>query len=174
MTELEFKSLAAEGYNRIPLIAEAFADLETPLTLYLKLAQSHNTGKNTFLLESVVGGERFGRYSFIGLPASTKIRCSGQQIEVLKNDEVIETAEGNALEFIAEYQSRFKVAIRPGMPRFCGGLAGYFGYDAVRYIEKRLENSAPQDTLGLPDIQLLLTEELAVIDNLSGKLYLIV
>ncbi|MFT2526133.1 hypothetical protein ACMWQA_27185, partial [Escherichia coli] len=78
-----------EGYNRIPLIAEAFADLETPLTLYLKLAQSHNTGKNTFLLESVVGGERFGRYSFIGLPASTKIRCSGQQIEVLKNDEVI-------------------------------------------------------------------------------------
>jgi anthranilate synthase component 1 len=174
MTELEFKSLATEGYNRIPLIAEAFADLETPLTLYLKLAQSHNTGKNTFLLESVVGGERFGRYSFIGLPASTKIRCSGKQIEVLKNDVVIETAEGNALEFIAEYQSRFKVAIRPGMPRFCGGLAGYFGYDAVRYIEKRLEDSAPPDTLGLPDIQLLLTEELAVIDNLSGKLYLIV
>ncbi|WP_016832885.1 anthranilate synthase component I [Herbaspirillum lusitanum] len=174
MTELEFKSLAAQGYNRIPLIAEAFADLETPLTLYLKLAQTQNAGKNTFLLESVVGGERFGRYSFIGLPASTKIRCSGKQIEVLKNDVVIETAEGNALEFIAQYQSRFKVAIRPGMPRFCGGLAGYFGYDAVRYIEKRLADSAPKDDLGLPDIQLLVTEELAVIDNLSGKLYLIV
>ena len=174
MTELEFKSLAAQGYNRIPLIAEAFADLETPLTLYLKLAQTQNAGKNTFLLESVVGGERFGRYSFIGLPATTKLRSFGNKIEVLKDDKVIESLEGNALEFIAEFQSRYKVAIRPGMPRFCGGLAGYFGYDAVRYIEKRLADSAPKDDLGLPDIQLLVTEELAVIDNLSGKLYLIV
>jgi len=174
MTELEFKSLAAQGYNRIPLIAEAFADLETPLTLYLKLAQTQNAGKNTFLLESVVGGERFGRYSFIGLPATTKLRSFGNKIEVLKNDKIIESLEGNALEFIAEFQSRYKVAIRPGMPRFCGGLAGYFGYDAVRYIEKRLADSAPKDDLGLPDIQLLVTEELAVIDNLSGKLYLIV
>src|SRR5450830_1887535 len=88
MTELEFKSLASQGYNRIPLIAEAFADLETPLTLYLKLAQTQNAGKNTFLLESVVGGERFGRYSFIGLPATTKLRSFGNKIEVLKNDKV--------------------------------------------------------------------------------------
>ena len=174
MTELEFKSLAAEGYNRIPLIAEAFADLETPLTLYLKLAQTQHAGKNTFLLESVVGGERFGRYSFIGLPTSTKLRSYGNRIEVLKDDQIIESRQGNALEFIAEFQARYKVAIRPGMPRFCGGLAGYFGYDAVRYIEKRLADSAPKDDLGLPDIQLLVTEELAVIDNLSGKLYLIV
>jgi len=174
MTELEFKSLAAEGYNRIPLIAEAFADLETPLTLYLKLAQTQNTGKNTFLLESVVGGERFGRYSFIGLPASTLMRSYGNRTEVVKNGTVIETHEGNPLEFIAQFQSRYKAAIRPGMPRFCGGLAGYFGYDTVRHIEKRLAHSAPPDDLGLPDIQLLVTEELAVIDNLSGKLYLIV
>ncbi|WP_334188558.1 anthranilate synthase component I [Noviherbaspirillum sp.] len=174
MTELEFKSLATQGYNRIPLIAEAFADLETPLTLYLKLAQTQNAGKNTFLLESVVGGERFGRYSFIGLPASTLMRSFGSRIEVLKNGAVVETAEGNPLEFIAQFQSRFKVALRPGMPRFCGGLAGYFGYDAVRHIEKRLAHTAPKDDLGLPDIQLLVTEELAVIDNLSGKLYLIV
>jgi len=174
MTELEFKSLANQGYNRIPLIAEAFADLETPLTLYLKLAQSQQAGKNTFLLESVVGGERFGRYSFIGLPASTLIRASGTQLEVVKNDEVVETFEGNPLEFIETYQSRFKVALRPGMPRFCGGLAGYFGYDTVRHIERKLTDSCPPDTLGLPDIQLMLTEELAVIDNLSGKLYLIV
>jgi len=174
MTELEFKSLAAEGYNRIPLIAEAFADLETPLTLYLKLAQTQNTGKNTFLLESVVGGERFGRYSFIGLPASTLMRSYGTRTEVVKNGTVVETHEGNPLKFIAEFQSRYKAAIRPGMPRFCGGLAGYFGYDTVRHIEKRLAHSAPPDDLGLPDIQLLVTEELAVIDNLSGKLYLIV
>ncbi len=174
MTELEFKSLAAQGYNRIPMIAEAFADLETPLTLYLKLAQTQNTGKNTFLLESVMGGERFGRYSFIGLPANTLMRSYGNRSEVVKDGKVIETVEGNPLEFIAEFQSRFKVALRPGLPRFCGGLAGYFGYDAVRYVEKRLEHSTPKDDLGLPDIQLLVTEELAVIDNLSGKLYLIV
>jgi anthranilate synthase component 1 len=174
MTELEFKSLAQQGYNRIPLIAEAFADLETPLTLYLKLAQTQNTGKNTFLLESVVGGERFGRYSFIGLPACTVLRTFGSRTEIVKNGEVIETHEGNPLEFIEQYQSRFKVALRPGMPRFCGGLAGYFGYDTVRHIEKKLANSQPKDDLGLPDIQLMVTEELAVIDNLSGKLYLIV
>jgi anthranilate synthase component 1 len=174
MTELEFKSLAAQGYNRIPMIAEAFADLETPLTLYLKLAQTQNRGKNTFLLESVVGGERFGRYSFIGLPASTLMRSFGNKIEVVKHGEVVETHQGNPLDFIATFQSRYKVAISPGMPRFCGGLAGYFGYDAVRHIEKRLEHSTPKDDLGLPEIQLLVTEELAVIDNLSGKLYLIV
>lgn len=174
MTELEFKSLAAEGYNRIPLIAEAFADLETPLTLYLKLAQTQNLGKNTFLLESVVGGERFGRYSFIGLPATTLIRSYGQRIEVVRHGEVIESLNGNPLDFIAQFQSRYKVAVSPGMPRFCGGLAGYFGYDAVRHIEHRLEHTAPPDDLKLPEIQLLLTEELAVIDNLSGKLYLIV
>lgn len=174
MTELEFKSLANDGYNRIPLIAEAFADLETPLTLYLKLAQTQNTGKNTFLLESVVGGERFGRYSFIGLPASTVLRSTGQLTEIVKNGTVIETHEGNPLDFIEQYQARFKVALRPGLPRFCGGLAGYFGYDAVRHIEKKLAGSAPKDDLNLPEIQLMVTEELAVIDNLSGKLYLIV
>jgi anthranilate synthase component I len=174
MTELEFRSLANQGYNRIPLIAEAFADLETPLTLYLKLAQSQQAGTHTFLLESVVGGERFGRYSFIGLPASTLIRTSGKRTEVVKHGAVVETFEGDPLAFIEAYQARFKVALRPGMPRFCGGLAGYFGYDTVRHIESRLDHSCPPDELGLPDIQLMLTEELAVIDNLSGKLYLIV
>lgn len=174
MTELEFKSLANQGYNRIPLIAEAFADLETPLSLYLKLAQSQDTGKNTFLLESVVGGERFGRYSFIGLPAKTLLRNSGNRTEVVTNGSVVETHDGNPLEFIEAFQARFKVALRPGMPRFCGGLAGYFGYDTVRHIERKLAGQAPKDDLGLPDIQLLVTEELAVIDNLSGKLYLIV
>ena len=174
MTELEFTSLCAQGYNRIPMIAEAFADLETPLTLYLKLAQSQHAGKNTFLLESVMGGERFGRYSFIGLHAHTLVRSFGRRVEVVRDGVVSESYEGNPLDFIAEFQSRFKVALRPGLPRFCGGLAGYFGYDTVRHVEKRLAASAPKDDLGLPEIQLLLTEELAVIDNVSGKLYLIV
>ena len=178
ITELEFKSLAGEGYNRIPLMVEAFADLETPLSLYLKLAHSKDAGKHSFLLESVVGGERFGRYSFIGLPARTLLRASGfgsaARTEVVTDGKVVESAEGNPLDFIEAYQKRFKVALRPGLPRFCGGLAGYFGYDAVRYIEKKLENTCPPDALGCPDILLLQCEELAVIDNLSGKLYLIV
>ncbi|HEY6133342.1 MAG TPA: anthranilate synthase component I [Rubrivivax sp.] len=171
ITELEFKSLAAQGYNRIPLIAEAFADLETPLSLYLKLAGGQ---KHSFLLESVVGGERFGRYSFIGLPAKTLLRASGFVTEVMVNGQVVESIEGNPLDFIATYQRRFKVALRPGLPRFCGGLAGYFGYDAVRYIEPKLAKTWKSGGIDTPDILLLQTEELAVIDNLSGRLYLIV
>ena len=178
MSELEFKSLVQQGYNRIPLLLEAFADLETPLSLYLKLAHAQDGGRHSFLLESVVGGERFGRYSFIGLPARTLIRSSGfgasQRTEVVTDGQVVETSADNPLDFIAAYQKRFKVALRPGLPRFCGGLAGYFGYDAVRYIEPKLAHSCPPDTLGCPDILLLQCEELAVIDNLSGKLYLIV
>lgn len=171
ITELEFKSLAAEGFNRIPLIAEAFADLETPLSLYLKLAGGQRYG---FLLESVVGGERFGRYSFIGLPARTLLRATGFRTEVVTDGAVVEVHEGNPLDFIAAYQKRFKVALRPGLPRFCGGLAGYFGYDAVRYIEPRLAKTDKPGGLATPDVMLLQTEELAVIDNLSGRLYLIV
>ncbi len=178
ITELEFKSLASQGYNRIPLMLEAFADLETPLALYLKLAHAKDGGRHSFLLESVVGGERFGRYSFIGLPARTLLRAHGfgeaAVTEVVRDGEVVETAHGNPLDFIAAYQQRFKVALRPGLPRFCGGLAGYFGYDTVRHIEKKLAHSCPPDTLGCPDVLLLQCEELAVIDNLSGKLYLIV
>ena len=176
ISEPEFQALSLQGYNRIPLMAQAFADLETPLSLYLKLAGRKS--QNSFLLESVVGGERFGRYSFIGLPARTWLRASGfgaeAKTEVVTDGVVVETAHGNPLDFIADYQKRFKVAVRPGMPRFCGGLAGYFGYDAVRYIEKKLEKTCPPDELGCPDILLLQCEELAVIDNLSGKLYLIV
>ena len=186
MTETEFQSLCAQGYNRIPVMAQVFADLETPLSLYMKLAHSPvdsavseaGNGTNSFLLESVVGGERFGRYSFIGLPARTLVRASGfgadARTEVVTDGVVVETSRANPLDFIAAYQQRFKVALQPGLPRFCGGLAGYFGYDAVRYIEKKLEASCPPDELGCPDILLLQCEELAVIDNLSGKLHLIV
>ncbi|MEK9801987.1 MAG: chorismate-binding protein, partial [Curvibacter sp.] len=178
MTESEFKERARQGYNRIPLLAQAFADLETPLSLYLKLAHAQDGGRHSFLLESVVGGERFGRYSFIGLPARTLVRARGfgdeAMTEVVTDGQVVETARGNPLDFVAAYHQRFKVALQPGLPRFCGGLAGYFGYDTVRHIEKKLVHSCPPDTLGCPDILLLQCEELAVIDNLSGKLYLIV
>jgi anthranilate synthase component I len=174
ITETEFKRLADAGHNRIPLMAEAFADLETPLSLYLKLAYANGGGKYSFLLESVVGGERFGRYSFIGLPARTLLRATGFKTEVVTDGVVVETHAGNPLDFIAGYQQRFKVALRPGLPRFCGGLAGYFGYDAVRFIEPKLAKTVKTGGIDTPDIQLLQCEELAVIDNLSGRLYLIV
>jgi len=175
MTEIEFKSLALQGFNRIPLIAEAFADLETPLSLYLKLARGGiGEGRLSFLLESVVGGERFGRYSFIGLPARTLLRASGFRTEVVTDGAIVATHDGNPLDFIAAWQKRFKVALRPGLPRFCGGLAGYFGYDAVRYIEPRLAKTWKDGGIDTPDILLLQCEELAVIDNLSGRLHLIV
>ncbi|WP_405048365.1 anthranilate synthase component I family protein [Rhodoferax sp.] len=175
ISQSEFDELASQGFNRIPVMAQAFADLETPLSLYLKLTQS---AANSFLLESVVGGERFGRYSFIGLPARTLLRASGfgeqARTEVVTDGVVVETSQANPLDFIADYQKRFKVALQPNMPRFCGGLAGYFGYDAVRYIEKKLQHSCPPDELHCPDILLLQCEELAVIDNLSGTLHLMV
>jgi anthranilate synthase component 1 len=173
----EFLALEKKGFNRIPLVKEVLADLETPLSLYVKLTQAFGQ-KNTYLLESVLGGERFGRFSFIGLPAKTILRTVGTPdaplTEVLLNDKVIETNHDNPLDFVDAYFKRFKVAVQHGLPRFCGGLAGYFGYDTVRYIESRLAKHKLLDELGVPDIQLMLTEELAVIDNVAGRIYLIV
>ena len=170
ITEQEFNQLAAQGYNRIPLVIETFADLDTPLSLYLKLANK----PYSYLLESVQGGERFGRYSFIGLPADTRITVRGKSIALTHKDSVTTHDADNPLDFVKDYQSRFKVAPLPGLPRFTGGLAGYFGYDTVRYIEPRLAAVQKPDVLGTPDILLMLTEQLAVVDNLSGKLTFIV
>ncbi|ARP83944.1 anthranilate synthase component I [Bordetella genomosp. 9] len=179
MTELEFKALANQGYNRIPLVADTYADLDTPLAIYLKLAHSGpENGRNSCLLESVVGGERFGRYSFIGLPAHTVIQARGTVTEVVREGKVVETHHGDPLAFIEQYQSRFKVALRPGMPRFAGGLAGYFGYDTVRHIEPRLGPAVkpfpPGMDEGTPDIMLLHVDELVIVDNLAGRIYLMV
>ncbi len=177
MQRKEFNALAKQGFNRIPLVKEVLADLETPLSLYVKLSQAFGE-KNTYLLESVLGGERFGRFSFIGLPAKTIVRTVGTPTsplnEVLTDGKVVESNTDNPLDFVDAYFKRFKVAVQPGLPRFCGGLAGYFGYDTVRYIESRLAKHHLPDELGVPDIQLMLTEELAVIDNVAGKIYFIV
>ncbi len=166
----EFQRLAAAGHNRIPLVSEQLADLDTPLSLYLKLCAGQ---PYSCLLESVIGGERFGRYSFIGLPARTLLRATGHQCEWVTDGAVVERFQGNPLDFIARFQSQLKPAVAAGLPRFCGGLAGYFGYDAVRAIEPRLAATRPGGGLDTPDILLLLTEEVAVIDNLSGRLHLI-
>ena len=170
ITEQAFNELAKQGYNRIPLVTETFADLDTPLSLYLKLANK----PYSYLLESVQGGERFGRYSFIGLPADTRITVRDKQVTLTQpSGDATHTVE-NPLDYIQQYQSQFKVAPLSGLPRFTGGLAGYFGYDTVRYIEPRLAQTQKKDVIGTPDILLMLTEQLAVVDNLSGKLTFIV
>jgi anthranilate synthase component 1 len=152
------------------LVCESFADLDTPLSLYLKLANK----PYSYLLESVQGGERFGRYSFIGLPADTRITVRDKLVTLThRNSETTHEVE-NPLDFIREYQTRFRVASLPDLPRFCGGLAGYFGYDTIRFIEPRLAKVHKHDVIGTPDILLMLTEQLAVVDNLTGKLTFIV
>ena len=171
MTESEFAQLAAKGYTRIPLVLETFADLDTPLSVYLKLANR----PWSYLLESVQGGERFGRYSFIGLPAETRFEVRGHRCSEFRHSQLVQQHEHeDPLEFVRSCQARFRAAMIPGLPRFCGGLVGYFGYDTVRYIEKKLAGTSKPDALGAPDILLLLSEQLAVVDNLSGRLFLIV
>jgi len=171
MTEAEFARLAQAGYNRVPVVLETFADLDTPLSIYLKLANR----PYTYLLESVVGGERFGRYSFIGLPAEARIEVRGDTCVEFRGARAIgEKRVPDPLVYISEYLARFRVAQDASLPRFCGGLVGYFGYDTVRYIERRLAAARKPDDLGTPDILLLVSEEIAIVDNLSGKLTLVV
>ena len=169
--EEKFNSLARQGYNRIPVIKQLPADLDTPLSLYLKLANE----PYSYLLESVVGGERFGRYSFIGLPARTVLRVHGHFVSVENNGQPVEQSTcDDPLAFIEAYLARYKAAPVPGLPRFPGGLCGYFGYDTVRYIETKLADTRKHDPVNTPDILLLLSDELAVVDNLSGRLTLII
>jgi anthranilate synthase component I len=174
MTEQEFLSLAQQGFTRIPLVEHTLADLDTPLSIYLKLAND----RYTFLLESVVGGERFGRYSFIGLRTRTRIEVRGSEITTITALGPTKQTVSDPLAYIAAFQAQFKVATVAGLPRFAGGLTGYFGFETAGYIEpriaKRYIEMPKPDQLGVPDILLLLTEELAVIDNLSGKISLIV
>ena len=172
ITKQEYQAQAAAGYNRIPLVQELLADLDTPLSLYLKLANR----PYTYLLESVVGGERFGRYSFIGLPCRTYLKASGKHVDVYCNGEITEQFDGNPLTFIEAFHQRFKTPEIPNLPRFTGGLVGYFGYETIYNFEHfahRFQNSGKPDTIGTPDILLMLSQELAVVDNLSGKIYLI-
>ena len=182
MNEAQFQQLAAEGYNRIPVTLETFADLDTPLSIYLKLANK----PHSYLLESVIGGERFGRYSIIGLPAREWLEVRGRSVTILraKTGGTAQQAEHHAVDdplaFIEQYQARFRAAPIAETLRFAGGLAGYFGYDTVRYIEPRLFQQGGQsgtdkpDVIGTPDIVLMLSDELAVVDNLTGRLTIIV
>ena len=171
MTEEEFLALGRAGYNRIPLQLETLADLDTPLSIYLKLANR----PGSYLLESVIGGERFGRYSIVGLPARERLEVAGRTVTLTRDGTVAERRElDDPLEYIDAYLKSFRAPPLGSSLRFAGGLAGYFGYETVRHIEARLGRNTKPDPLGLPEIRLLLSEELAVVDNLSGKLHLVV
>ncbi len=171
MTPKQYTQLISEGYNRIPLLREVLADLDTPLSAYLKLANA----PYSYLLESVQGGEKWGRYSIIGLPAQTMIQVYGHTIQVKTQGQIVEQAEvADPLAWIEQFQRRFRVPKIAELPRFTGGLVGYFAYDTIRYIESRLAKTSLTDPLNTPDILLLVSDEVAVFDNLTGKLYLIV
>src|SRR4051812_2608832 len=175
MTEQEFAAFAAKGYTRIPLVAEARADLYTPLALYMKLAQ----GPFSYLLESVVGGERFGRYSFIGLPCAERIEAKGSRVRRLLRDArgadvCQEQVDGDPLQYVRAWLARERTAPLPGAIRFGGGLVGYFGYETVRHMEASALGGPKPDAIETPDLLLLVSDELAVVDNVLGKLFLVV
>ena len=171
MTLQEFNSLVEQGYNRIPVARQVLADIDTPLSTYLKLANA----PYSYLFESVQGGEKWGRYSIIGLPAREVIKVYGHRVTRLENGQIVSELDvKDPLEYVSELQQSYKVPDLEGLPRFQGGLVGYFGYDTVRYIEPRLMKTCPPDEIGTPDILLMVSEEVVVFDNLSGKLNLIV
>ena len=171
MKKEQFEQLASGGYNRIPVYRSVLADLDTPLSVYLKLA----AGADSFMFESVEGGETWGRYSIIGLPCKRRFTVRGRHLSVTEHGRVVaEETAPDPLARIAQLQNEFKVPKLDELPLFSGGLVGYFGYETVQLIEPKLKISEKKDELGTADIELLLSEEVAVLDNLEGRLWLIV
>ena len=171
MTLEEYDQLVARGFNRIPLIKEILADLDTPLSCYIKLAK----GPYSYLFESVEGGEKWGRYSILGLPCRTILKAFNSRVIIEIDGKVVESHEAtNPLDFVEQFKSRYRAPELPDLPRFHGGLVGYFGYDCIRYIEPKLAANEPPDVVGVPDILLMVSDEVLVFDNLTGTLKLIV
>jgi anthranilate synthase component I len=170
ITSDKFNTYKAEGFNFIPLVKSFDVGHETPLSIYQKLANL----PFSYLLESVEGGERFGRYSIIGLPSKKRIVIRDDVIEVIDQNQVIEKeTTQNPLNFIQNYLSQFKVPHDLELPRFAGGLAGYFGYETIQYIESRLRHKKTKDAIGVPDILLMLSDELIVVDNVAKKIFIV-
>jgi anthranilate synthase component 1 len=166
-----FSQLAAEGFNRIPVMREFLADVETPLSAYIKLAR----GKYSYLFESVQGGEKWGRYSIIGLPCRTILKANGDTITIEVDEKVTETHQVNdALAFVESFKERYRAPELPYLPRFHGGLVGYFTYDCVRYVEPKLKAGVNKDVIGHPDILLMVSDEILIFDNLSGTLNFVI
>ena len=170
LTKEKFQEYKEQGFNRIPLVLESFADLDTPLSVYAKLANQ----PYSYLLESVEGGDKFGRYSIIGLPSKLRIQINDNRILILEDNKVKkEINDENPLDFIDNFMANFKVPTDLDLPRFSGGLAGYFGYETIKYIEPKLCKNFVEDKLDLPDILLMLSDEIVVFDNISGTLFII-
>ena len=171
MTPEKFAELADQNFNRIPVTREVLADCETPLSVYLKLAH----GPNSYLFESMQGGEKWGRYSLIGLQTSTVLKVYGQRLEIVRDGKpMVDRATDDPMAEVERFRQLFSMPDLPDLPRFTGGLVGYFGYDTVRYVEPKLAKSTPTDELGTPDILLMASDEVAIFDNLSGTLMLVV
>ena len=167
----QFNELVTADYNRIPLLREMNADLDTPLSIYLKLASE----SNTYLFESMQGGEKWGRYSLIGLSTNNLLKLTGDHLQIIADGHVqTDLKSSDPLGEIQKFKDSFRVPDLPNMPRFTGGLVGYFGYDSVRYVEKKLATSTPPDQMNIPDVMLLVSEELIIFDNLAGTITLVV
>ncbi len=171
LTEAEFNQLKAEGYTHLPLQREVLSDFDTPLSTYFKLARR----PYSYLFESVQGGEKWGRFSIIGLPNSTRLEVRENEIEILKGESVVENwRSSDPLADIKQFRQRFRVPEFEDLPKFTGGLVGYFGYDTVRYVEPTLEAGRKPSELNIPDICLMVSDEVVVFDNLAGRLFIVV
>ena len=170
MDQQRYDAFKAAGYNRIPVVREVLADLDTPLSTYLKLADA----SGTFLLESVEGGETWGRYSIIGISAAALLTVQDGvcTVQSAAGSEILDAADPFAA--IEAFRARYRVPVIPGLPRFSGGLVGYFSHETVGYIESQLAQGDAPDELGCPDACLMLAEELVIFDNLRGTVQILV
>ena len=170
MEKSQFNSLVDKGFNHIPLSREVLVDTDTPLALYLKLANN----PYSYFLESVQGGEKWGRYSFVGLAAETVIKVNDYDVSIEKNGKLHKQYKvADPLAWIEDYQSKFKVPQLEELPDFNGGLVGYFGYEIIKFIEPKLKNIKKKDELNVPDILLMVSNDLLVVDNLTSKVHII-
>ncbi len=166
----QFNQISSK-YNRIPLVREVFADLDTPLSTYLKLADE----PYSYLFESVQGGEKWGRYSIIGLACNKHLKVYGHHAILEVDGEIVsEEDTDDPLQYVEDYLNFFKVAEAECLPKFHGGLVGYFGYDTIRYIEPKLADCPNPDKHQTPDILLMLSDELVVYDNLASRMFIVV
>jgi anthranilate synthase component 1 len=161
----EFKEKLRLG-NLVPVWAEVLADFDTPVSALKKI----ESGDYAFLLESVEGGEKWGRYSFLGTEPSAVLRSKGTRIEIVENGDV-KRHEGNPIDSLRELLSRYRPVVSLDLPRFHGGAVGYFGYDIVRFIEKL--PGIGRDELGLWDSVFMITDSVLVFDNVNHKIRII-
>jgi anthranilate synthase component 1 len=161
---MTFAGLATKG-NLIPVYREIMADMDTPVTAFKKI----DDGRYSFLLESIEGGEKWGRYTFLGASPSVVIRTRGDLVEILKSGEAsVSMQSKDPLGAVRDYLSRFEPVEVDGLPRFFGGAVGYLGYDMVRFFED-LRSDKPAK-IGAWDSCFLITDTLLIFDSVKQKI----